>query len=166
MKKPQSLRSHLLDAIPELRRDPERILIFVDEGTVRSTMANGLSFEYAYKLSIVLTDYAGDMAAISIPVLDWIRINQSELMANLDKVSESIKFNVEVLDNDCVDLVISFPLTERVIVKKNNDHLNVDYPDEPQYTQAEESKKVTLFDKDGAELASWQSRNPEQEWFM
>lgn len=67
--KPQSLRAHLLAAIPELCRDPDRILIFVDEGAVRSTMANGLSFEYVYTLTMILTDYAGDLAAVSIPVL-------------------------------------------------------------------------------------------------
>lgn len=166
MKKPQSLRSHLLDAIQELRRDPERILIFVDEGTLRSTMANGLSFEYAYTLNMILTDYAGDLATISIPVLDWVRVNQSNLMANLDNVKAGIKFEAEVLANDKVDLAIQIPLTERVIVKKTSDGLNLDYPDEPQYNQAEASKKVTLFDKDGKELASWQSRDPEQEWFM
>ena len=67
--KPDSLRKYLLDAIPELRRDPDRILIFVDDGAVRSTMANGLSFEYEYTLTMILTDYAGDLAAVSIPLL-------------------------------------------------------------------------------------------------
>lgn len=165
MKKPQSLRDHLLKAIPELSRDPERILIFVDEGTLRSTMANGLSFEYAYTLNMILTDYAGDLAAVSIPVLDWVRVYQSNLMANLDHVKQGIKFEAEILANDKVDLAIQLPLTERVIVKKDSDGLKVDYPEEPQYIQAEESKQVTLFDKDGTQLASWQSRDPQQEWF-
>ncbi|MFW1689416.1 phage tail protein [Acinetobacter ursingii] len=166
MKKPQSLRTHLLNAIPELQRDPERILIFVDEGAVRSTLANGLSFEYAYKLTMVLTDYAGDLAAVSIPVLDWVRINQSELMANLYQVKSGIKFEAEILANDKVDLAIELPLTERVIVKQSEDSIHITYPDEPHYHKAEESKKVTLFDKDGTELASWISRNPEEEYFL
>ncbi|WP_151825908.1 phage tail protein [Acinetobacter junii] len=166
MKKPDSLKKHLLSAIPELRRDPDRILIFVDEGAVRSTLANGLSFEYVYTLTMILTDYAGDLAAVSIPVLDWVRINQSELMANTDKVKSGIKFEAEILANDKVDLAIQIPLTERVIVKQTSEGLNVDYPDEPQYHKAEESKQVTLFDKDGTELASWTSRDPQQEYFL
>lgn len=166
MKKPDSLRKYLLDAIPELRRDPDRILIFVDDGAVRSTLANGLSFEYAYTLTMILTDYAGDLAAVSIPLLDWVRMNQSNLMANLENVKSGIKFEAEILANDKVDLAIQLPLTERVIVKQTSEGLSVDYPDEPHYHKAEESKQVTLFDKDGSELASWISRDPEQEYFL
>lgn len=166
MKKPDSLRKYLLDAIPELRRDPDRILIFVDDGAVRSTLANGLSFEYEYTLTMILTDYAGDLAAVSIPLLDWVRMNQSNLMANLDNVKSGIKFEAEILANDKVDLAIQLPLTERVIVKQTSEGLSVDYPDEPRYHKAEESKQVTLFDKDGSELASWISRDPEQEYFL
>ncbi|MDV8157493.1 phage tail protein [Acinetobacter bereziniae] len=166
MKKPQSLREHLLAAIPELRRDPERILIFVDGGKIQSTLANGLSFEYAYTLTMILTDYAGDLAAVSIPVLDWIRENQSELMVNLDKVNTGIKFEAEILANDKVDLAIELPLTERVIVKKSNAGLNVSYPDEPKYHKAEDSKLVTLYDTDGTVLASWVSRETQQEYFL
>lgn len=162
MKKPQNLRTHLLNAIPELQRDPERVLIFVDEGNVRSTLANGLSFEYAYTMTMILTDYAGDLAAVSIPVLDWVRENQSELMANLDHAKKGIKFEAEILANDKVDLAIQLPLTERVIVKQTNEGLNVSYPEEPKYHKAEESKEVTLYDKDGTVLASWMSREPEE----
>ncbi|MFS1234713.1 phage tail protein, partial [Enterococcus lactis] len=98
--------------------------------------------------------------------LDWVRINQSELMANLDKVKSGIKFEAEILANDMVDLAIQMPLTERVIVKQTSEDLTVDYPDEPQYHNAVESKQVTLFDKDGTELASWLSRDPQQEYFL
>lgn len=166
MKKPQSLRAHLLAAVPELQRDPERILIFVDEGAVRSTLANGLSFEYAYTLTMILTDYAGDLAAVSVPLLDWVRVNQSELMANLDNVKKGIKFEAEILANDKVDLAIQLPLTERVVVNQVEENITVEYPQEPQYIKAEDSKTVTLYDKDGTELASWISRDPQQEWFM
>lgn len=165
MKKPQSLRAHLLSAIPELERDPERILIFVDEGKIRSTMATGLSFEYAYTLNMILTDYTGDLAAISIPVLDWIRVNQSELMANLDKAHAGIKFEAEILANDKVDLAIQLHLTERVIVKKDQQTITTEYPAEPQYSKAEPAQKVTLYDKDGTELASWMSKEANDEYF-
>lgn len=166
MKKPQSLKDHLLSAVPELQRDPERVLVFADEGTVRSTLANGLSFEYVYTLTLILIDYAGDLAAVSIPVLDWIRTNQSELMANLENSKSAIKFEAEILSNDKVDLVIQIPVTERIIIKKEHDKLTITYPEEPQYHKAEQSKQVTLYDKDGTALASWQSRDPEQEYFL
>lgn len=166
MKKHQSLKAHLISAVSELQRDPDRVLVFVDEGAIRCTLANGLSYEYVYTLTLILTDYAGDLAAVTIPVLDWIRINQSELLANLEKAKNAIKFEAEILSNDKVDLVIQLPITERVIVKKDSNGLSVDYPEELHYHQAEESKMVTLYDKDGTALAAWQSRDPEQEYFL
>ncbi|MBF7683864.1 phage tail protein [Acinetobacter sp. B5B] len=163
MKKPNSLRSFLLEAIPELQNDPDRLLIFVDEGSIKSTMANGLSFEYNYRLKMILTDYAGDLAAVSIPVLDWVRINQSELLANLDKVHDGIKFEAEILANDKVDLVIDMPLTERVIVKKDQNQLSVNYPDEPQYSKAEPKQKLGLIDqKTGQVISSWMSSEQQE----
>lgn len=157
MQKPQKLRNFLVEAIPELAQNPEQLLIFVEGGNLCSTFAQGLSFEYKYNLSLVFTDYAGDLAAISIPLLEWLRINQSEILVNLQQMENAIKFNVEVVDNNKVDLVIEIPLTERVIVKRQDDRLDINYPDEPQYTKASTSQPVTLFDKNGTALASWNS---------
>ena len=47
MNKPESLRAHLVAAVPELKRNPDRLLTFVDNGSMRSTAAPGLSFEYS-----------------------------------------------------------------------------------------------------------------------
>lgn len=63
MNKPSSLRSHLLAAVPELRHNPDRLLIFIDQGRMRSTAAPGLSFEYSYTLNLIFTDYAGHPGA-------------------------------------------------------------------------------------------------------
>lgn len=167
MKKPNSLRSFLLQALPELNNDPDRLLIFVDEGHIRSTMANGLSFEYSYHLKMILTDYAGDLAAVTIPVLDWVRVNQSELMVNLSKVHDGIRFEAEILANDKVDLVIELPLTERVIVKKDENRLNVSYPEEPQYTKAEPSQTVSIVHPETGEvLSSWQTSDPQEQYTL
>ena len=167
MKKLQSLRDPLLKAIPELAQNPDRILVFADNGNVRSTLANGLSFEYVYTASLVLVDFAGDLAAVSIPVLDWVRIHQPELMSNLDKANEAIKFEAEIKTNDKVDLGIELALTERVIVKRDGGNLSIDYPAEPTYEKAAASTLVTLIDNaTGQTLASWQSRDPEEQYFL
>ena len=158
MKKLNSLRQHLENAIPALQQNPDQMLIFADTGALRSTSAQGLSFEYSYTLNLILTNYAGDLSAIAIPLFDWVRVNQSELMANLSKVQEGIKFEVDVLNNDLVDVAIYVPLTERVIVKRGTDGaLNIEYPDEPQYTAYEPATAVTLYDPAGATLAQWTS---------
>ncbi|MFB4401228.1 phage tail protein, partial [Pseudomonas inefficax] len=35
MDKPNSLREHLLAAVPDLKRNPDRLLMFIDAGKVR-----------------------------------------------------------------------------------------------------------------------------------
>lgn len=157
MQKPEQLKQYLVQSIDELKHHPDRLLIFVDDGKIRHTLAQGLSFEYHYTLTLVLTDYAGDLAGIAIPLIDWLKINQSELFANLEKSGEGLPFEAEILSNHTVDLVIKLPLTERVIVKQQNEQLYVDYPPEPQYSQAENAQAVILYDKDGSVLAQWQS---------
>ena len=159
MKKPDSLRTHLLAAIKELQRDPERMLIFTDKGNVRCTGASGLSFEYVYDLNFILTEYAGELDAVMIPLLDWVRINQSELIMNLEKSKEAFKFETVILNNNTVDLSLTFPLTERVIVKRKDDGtLDVTFPEEPQYQDLLDTRSMQLIDrKTGEVLAAWTS---------
>lgn len=157
MNKPDSLRNHLLAAVPELRNDPDRLLVFIDNGTVRSTAAVGLSFEYAYTLNVMLTDFAGHPDALMIPLLAWLMVNQHELLANLEKGKEAIKFEADILDNSKVDLSIEIPLTERVIVKKqDNGTLQVNHPDEPQHEPYLPAGGWELYAGDSL-LAAWQS---------
>lgn len=132
MNKPESLRAHLLAAIPELKRNPDRLLVFIDNGSMRSTAAPGLSFEYSYTLNLILTDFAGHPDAVAIPLFAWVLVNQRELMENQEKGRDAIKFEADILDNSKVDLSITLPLTERVIVKRQaDDTLQVSHPAEP-----------------------------------
>ena len=164
MKKPDSLRTHMLNAVTELQRDPDRMLIFTNQGNIRCTLANGLSFEYVYDLEFVLTEFSGSLDAVMIPLLDWIRINQHELLVNLEKSKESFKFETVILNNNSVDLALTFPLTERVIVKRKDDGtLDVSFPDEPQYETATEPKLFKMIDQNtGETLAEWMSAEPNQ----
>ena len=167
MKKPDSLRTHMLNAVKELQRDPDRLLIHTDNGKIRCLMSNGLSFEYEYELSFILTEYAGELDAVMIPLLDWVRINQSELLVNLEKSKNSFKFETVLLDNSKVDLALTFPITERVIVKRQpGGQLNISFPDEPQYETAAEPTPFKMVDhKTGEVLAEWMSADPENLYF-
>ena len=162
MKKPDSLRAHILDAVKELQRDPERMLIFTDKGNIRCTGAKGLSFEYVYDLNFILTDYAGELDAVMIPLLDWVRINQSELLMNLEKSKDAFKFETVILNNGTVDLSLTLPLTERVIVKRqDNGTLDITFPQEPQYEEPLDPQPMQLIDSNTGEiLAQWTSTAP------
>ncbi|ENA26306.1 hypothetical protein HMPREF1487_09684 [Pseudomonas sp. HPB0071] len=157
MNKPESLRAHLMAAVPELRHNPDRLLIFIDQGKVRCTAAKSLSFEYGYNLQIILTDFAGHPDAVMLPLLAWVRTNQSELLANLEKSAEGIQFEVDILDHSKVDMAITLPLTERVIVKKqDNGTYSIEHAGEPQYTEAEAAGNYQVY-AGGELLAEWQT---------
>jgi hypothetical protein len=156
MNKPDSLRTHLLAAVRELQHDPDRLLIFIDNGNIRCTAATSLSFEYTYDLQIILTDFAGHPDSVMLPLLGWVRVNQSELLANLEKSATGIRFEADVLNNSKVDLSLTLPLTERVIVKLQPDGTyDVRHAAEPQYTAYQETGLVQVFAQ-GELLAEWQ----------
>jgi len=133
MNKPASLRAHLLAAVPELRHSNDRLLIFIDNGKVRCTAAASLSFEYSYDLQVILTDFAGHPDSVMLPLLGWLKINQSELLENLDKSADGIKFEADLIDNSKVDMSLSLPLTERVVVRTDDEgNATLTHPGEPQ----------------------------------
>lgn len=113
MIKPDSLRKQLTEAIPELKRDPDRLLLFIKDGSLAATLAPGLSFEYRYSLHMIITDFGGHPDAVMVPVLVWLARNQPELLAN-PALRAGVAFEAEILANDKVDLELSLPLTERV----------------------------------------------------
>lgn len=134
MNKHESLRAHLLATVTELKHDPDRLLIFIDNGKVRCTAAHTLSFEYSFDLQIILTAFAGHPDSVFLPILAWLSGNQSELLENLDKVKNGIQFEADILDKDKVDLSITLALTEKVVVGKDaQGNTTVKHPNEPQY---------------------------------
>ena len=160
MNKPNSLKQHLLAAVPELRGNPDKLLVFIDQGRIRSTTAPGLSFEYGYTLNIILTDFAGHPDAVAVPLLAWMKINQPDLMQNLEKAKDAIQFEADILAGDLVDLSITLPLTERVIVKaaEGGTH-NIEHATEPQLTEQLPATAFQLYA--GTELlAEWTSAEP------
>ena len=133
MNKPNSLREHLLNAIQGLKKNPDRLLIFIDSGSVRC-LARGLSFEYSYTLQVLLTDFAGHPDSVFIPTLEWLRRHQPDLLTNLERGKDAIAFEADIPDGGKVDMSIKLPITERVIVKRLEDgKLDISHPDEPDF---------------------------------
>lgn len=161
MYKPSSLKQYLINSVKELQRSPDRVLVFMDEGNVVCSSAPGLSFEYRYTLTLIITDYAGQPDAVFIPLLAWVGEHQRELLDNHEQRQQAISFNAEVLANDLVDIEISLPLTERVIVKRQDDgSLIMTHPQEPQLEPFLPAGTYRLQTESGYLLAEWQSRPP------
>ena len=133
MNKHESLRAHLLATVAEFKHNPDRLLIFIDNGKVHCTAAQSLSFEYSFDLQIILTDFAGHPDSVILPILGWLSVNQSELLENLDKVKTGIQFEADIIDTSKVDFSLTLPLTERVIVGKDDQgNPTVKHAGEPQ----------------------------------
>ncbi|MCC7702250.1 phage tail protein [Janthinobacterium sp. GW460P] len=156
MYKPNSLRQHLAAAIPELQRDPDRLVVFVDEGNVVATATASLSFEYRFTLNLIVTDYAGDADAIMVALIAWLKVHQAELMANEEQRKRGISFEVDFNNHETVDISIKLDLTERVIVKRGEGgRHDIKHAAEPQGTPAFADEFWTLYDGDTL-LAEWQ----------
>lgn len=133
MWKLESLRSLMQRCVPELARDPERLIVMASGGHVEATLAPGLSFEYAYTAEITILDFVGHADALFVPLLAWLAVNQSDLLDNPAK-RRSLQFQVDNLNTMAADIGIRVPLTERVLVAPDPDHptrYHCTHPQEP-----------------------------------
>lgn len=117
MLKPASLREHLCRALPDLARDPERLMVLIPKGSIQSTLTAALSYEYSYTLRLIVLDFAGHADAVMAPLLIWLRTHQSDLLDNPEKRAQAIRFEAEFLSTTTMDLVIELDLTERVLAR-------------------------------------------------
>ncbi|MFP1923888.1 phage tail protein [Lonsdalea quercina] len=120
MQKPQSLRRALTEAVPTIRDNPECLHLFVDNGTVISTLAPSLSWEYRYTLNLVITDFAGDQNLLMAPILNWLRAHQPEALASPDNRDPTLSFEVDIFNHHSCDLSINLKLTERVLSREQH----------------------------------------------
>lgn len=125
MLKPQQLRQALTDSVPELQRNPDALNVFIDSGRIVSTLASSLSFEYQYRLNMVITDYAGNIDLLVVPLLAWLRTNEPDIMATEEKRRTGFTFQADVISDTASDISIELQLSERVIVKQADDGLHV-----------------------------------------
>lgn len=129
-KKPDSLRKALEAALPELRKEPDRLRIWIEDGAVRHRQTEDLGFSFEYPLSVLLTEMKTDIAIIVLPIIRWLRVHQPDLVA-ADK-ARSFAFETDILDAETADILFTIDLVERVKVAQNEDgSWQLDYLEEP-----------------------------------
>lgn len=135
MEKPSSLRETLTKALPALKKDPQKLVIFITGGRIMHSGTDSLSFEYAYTLRALLLDYAGHADAVMAPLVEWMKRNQPEVFDDPAKRARAIRFEAEYLSAKAIDLQIDMELTERVIARPRADGpagaLDLIHPKEP-----------------------------------
>ena len=174
MLKLNSLRAMLAQCLPDLARDPERLIVLAEGGTVVTTGTASLSFEWRYTARVIVLDYAGHADAVIVPIIAWMMRNQPEQMANPDTRATAIGFRVEPLTTTTMDLGIELQLTERAIVKPDPDappdaphRLRVEHPEEPCQAGAVcLPEHWELWLRDERMLATWDlAPPPARAWF-
>ena len=129
MEKIDTLRAVLTEAIPELKREPERLRMWVEDGAGSSRQTGTLAFGFTYRLNILLVEMSTDIALIALPIFRWLRVNQPDLLA---PGKEGFSFDADVLDNRACDIVIQIDLTENVTVApREGGGWSLDYLSEP-----------------------------------
>lgn len=110
MRKLHALRQHLIDAVPDLKRGPERLLTFVNDGNIRFHRGQHLSHEYRVEAKLVVTDYSGALDTLMIPLLQWLSHYEPDTPPD-----EAVLLEAEILSNHDWDLALTVRLTERVV---------------------------------------------------
>lgn len=131
MLKPDSLRRALTDAVTVLKTSPEMLRIFVDNGSIASTLATSLSFEKRYTLNVIVTDFTGDFDLLIVPVLAWLRENQPDIMTTDEGQKKGFTFYADINNDSSFDISISLMLTERTLVSEVDGALHVKNIPEP-----------------------------------
>lgn len=131
MNKPQSLRSALNKAVPYVRNNPDKLHLFVDNGSLVATGVSSMSWEYRYTLNVVIEDFSGDQNLLMAPVLLWLTDNQPDAINNPDLSEKLFTFDVDILRNDVCDISLNLQLTERVLVSADGGVSSVEAVPEP-----------------------------------
>ena len=135
MLKPDHIREVITRANTYLRRDPDKLHVFLDSGNIACRGAKNLSYEYRYTLNIIVQDYPNHADQIVIPLLAYLRAQQPELFENREKSDQVIRFEAEILNNATIDLSIQVDLTERVIVSPSENGFSASYVGEPEHPE-------------------------------
>ena len=114
MRKPDSLRQALETAIPDLARNPQQLKIWLDNGRVQSFGRGGpMAIGYRYKLSLMVLDFAAsEPHTLFAAIVAWLAIEQPDVLLRPLDPDSGITFEIEVLDDNKVDVLITLQLDE------------------------------------------------------
>ncbi|PRI59869.1 phage tail protein, partial [Haemophilus influenzae] len=104
--------------------------------------AASFSFEYRYTLNVVVTDYAGDIATLIVPMMAYLRTNQPEILENPQIRENAFKFQIDYNNNNTADISFEIQLTERVVSKKDGNNVQIHYAKEPVW---DEPNRVKVY---------------------
>ncbi|WP_162528396.1 phage tail protein [Novosphingobium sp. BW1] len=128
MKKPASLRAAIAATLPDLARDADRLVMWVERGAVRATQGPQRGFAWEYDLIIVAENYTLPPEDLFFTVTDWMRLHQPDL---LQPDAAGFPFEVDVIDDRAFDVKITLPLREVVAATPSQGGWSLEVQEEP-----------------------------------
>lgn len=115
MEKPALLRAEIEKHLPELKNNPEKLTLFVQNGRV-SGNKHTLGHEIRYTLALMIDGYTGDTDILNAVILNWARSHQPDLLTPGRVPDNAYRLEADILDNQSCDLLIELALSERITV--------------------------------------------------
>lgn len=147
MLKAELLRHAISQILPDFQQNPDKLLMFVDDGQIVGTGASSASFEYRYWLTVIVTDFVYPLDVLIVPIMDFVRRNQPDIVENPSRRENSIQFTTEQLNNDSVDVQIRIRLTESVRVQEKDGENLINHISEPPLDEFADVTKWKLYIK-------------------
>src|SRR5690554_4234186 len=76
MKKLEDLRKHVIANVPRLKRNPDKLLTFIEDGNIEFWPGANLSHMYTLPIRLIVLDYAGSVDDIIILILAWLKVRE------------------------------------------------------------------------------------------
>lgn len=118
LSKVDSLRAMVVKVLPHLARDPDRLLIYIEGGSVRARDTGSLSFEIINRIKLVVLELAEDKALLFVALVQWARVNAPHLLVPNAVLAT---FDADILDNKTADFEIDIEVSDRVMVEQRED---------------------------------------------
>lgn len=129
MQKPDSLRAAIVAMLPYLARDPDRLVMWIDRGSIAARLTGTLGFRYSYRLNVVIENLTVSPSVAMLAVIKWLTENEPAL---LTPNKDAVAFEADILDNGTIDLQLLLDLTEQVLVTAKDDGgYDIAHPPEP-----------------------------------
>lgn len=145
MRKLADLRAHVLANVQELKRNPDKLLTFIEDGNIEYWRGTNLTHSYTLPVRLIVTDYAGEVDNIIIPILSWLQVREPGMDPR-----NTISFEAELLNNNSYDISVTVNITERVIVKATAAGLDVEHVlPEPELAMNEDAEWQIISDLHG-----------------
>ena len=118
MNKLHSLRAAIAEALPELKRSPENLRLWISRGSGRCQGTASDAFGLGYEANVLVVEMHNDFTVLAHAIFRWLRINQPDLVV---PPNEGFTFDVDPLDNGTADVLLQIRLTQNVTVSAKED---------------------------------------------